>query len=120
VDIANLTWKDAKVIYKRDYWDVCNCDQLPPAIAACVFDTAVLQGINPAAKILQVELKMPLVDGVIGPDTVARAYHADPRDLCKRYLSRRVKALEMTAHYAQYWQGWISRCIGLYRFAVEL
>lgn len=44
LDIANLTVDQAKVIYKRDYWDSHSLDSLEYGKALLVFDTAVNGG----------------------------------------------------------------------------
>ena len=53
LDIANLTKEEAAAIYKRDYWDGMNIDQLPPEMREVVFDAAVNQGKDFASKALQ-------------------------------------------------------------------
>ena len=40
----NLTYKQAVSIYYKDYWLANQCNELPAAIAAMVFDIAVNQG----------------------------------------------------------------------------
>jgi len=52
VDIRALTVDDAKAIYKRDYWDKVGGDELPPALAAVVFDAAINSGVGTALKLL--------------------------------------------------------------------
>lgn len=52
LDIQALTVDDAKEIYKRDYWDAVGGDELPPALAAVVFDTAVNSGVKTALRLL--------------------------------------------------------------------
>ena len=46
VDIKNLTREDAKVIYKKDYWDKVEGDYLPLSIAFQLFDFAVNSGVH--------------------------------------------------------------------------
>ena len=48
VDIRNLTLAQAKLIYKRDYWDRVEADTLEPALAFAAFDTAVNAGVGRA------------------------------------------------------------------------
>ena len=40
-DIKNLTEADAKAIYKKDYWEKCDCDALPWPMNLAVLDAAV-------------------------------------------------------------------------------
>lgn len=46
LDIPNLTPEQAAAIYKRDYWDAINADQLPANIRELAFDAAVNQGVG--------------------------------------------------------------------------
>ena len=46
LDIKNLTQMQAAEIYKRDYWDAINADQLPENIREMAFDAAVNQGVS--------------------------------------------------------------------------
>jgi lysozyme family protein len=88
LDIPNLTLEDAKKIYRRDYWEACRCDELPPALAVAVFDTAVNQGTGKAKRLLQIALDVD-VDGVIGDKTISAAFHAPP-SLVKKFLAHRM------------------------------
>ena len=54
LDIPNLTLADAKAIYKRDYWDALELDQVRTGfIAHEMFDTAVNMGVSVAAECAQ-------------------------------------------------------------------
>lgn len=46
LDISKLTLPQAVEIYKRDYWDKINGDNLPTSIAMNAFDAAVNQGVG--------------------------------------------------------------------------
>lgn len=75
-DMMRLTVDFARRVYRADYWDRIAGDDLPPAIAAEVFDTAVNMGAETAAKFLQRALNALTphtlaIDGAIGPATLA-------------------------------------------------
>lgn len=56
LDIAKLTEKDAKRIYRERYWDKISGDELAkknPALATVAFDTAVNMGVAPAKKLVE-------------------------------------------------------------------
>lgn len=91
LDIKNLTLSEAKEIYHKDYWLACSCDDLPSALSMCVMDTAVNQGTTKAKRILQIALGMDLVDGIIGPKTIAAAAKSG-RGQVKKYLAERLTA----------------------------
>lgn len=48
LDIANLTFDEAKAIYRRDYWERSGAHTLPWPACLLVFDTAVLHGVGTA------------------------------------------------------------------------
>lgn len=89
VDIANLTHDQAADIYRREYWTLCRCDELPPALALMVFDTAVNQGVAFASKTLQRALKVT-ADGHIGPQTLVAVKAADSLTVLREYAARRM------------------------------
>ena len=93
LDIKNLTVDMARVIYERDYWIPCSCDDLPTPFAIAVFDTAVNQGVTAAKRILQLALGVN-VDGTIGQKTIEAAVRAGERQV-KLFLAERL------AHYAR-------------------
>ena len=56
LDIAKLTEKDAKRIYRERYWDKISGDELAkknPALATVAFDTAVNMGVTPAKRLVE-------------------------------------------------------------------
>ena len=53
LDIKNMTKDLAREIYKRDYWDACGCDDLPPGLDVAAFDAAVNMGRLTAIAILK-------------------------------------------------------------------
>lgn len=64
-----LTPAKVAPLYRAMYWDKLKCDQLPPALALCVFDMGVNAGVNRAAKMLQ-GMVGAVRDGAIGPGTM--------------------------------------------------
>lgn len=68
-DIKALTPDDAKPFYRKKYWNVCRCDDLPTGLDYVVFDIAVNSGPRQAAKFLQSAVGAT-ADGVIGNGTV--------------------------------------------------
>src|SRR5262247_2628344 len=59
-------------IYRESYWQPARCPELPPPVAFFHFDTAVNQGVGAAARMLQ-EALGAVIDGLIGPETLAMA-----------------------------------------------
>jgi hypothetical protein len=90
-------------IYRENYWDACGCDNLPPALAAAVFDMAVNSGPWNAKLTLQRAL-MVKADGVIGPATILAAKSLP--DAVLRFLKRRGQFIqEVLTTRPDQWKG---------------
>lgn len=95
-DVRRLTREDAVEIYLRHYYQIPKIDRLPELLRPSVFDMYVNAGSN-AVKILQRLLRQMgqwvVVDGVIGPQTIAAAEVAEaaaPSHLADAYgIARR-------------------------------
>ena len=118
VDIAALTLKDAKAIYRRDFWDALNCEEMPRSIAISVFDCGVNQGTKVAARLIQKAARVS-ADGIIGPITLAAIADADPVELVADFLSWRLRRYAGTANAHTFMRGWSRRVILLAQFLVE-
>jgi lysozyme family protein len=92
LNIRKLTRKQAREIYKRDYWDKIRGDELPEDVARVVFDMAINAGVGTASKHLQLAIDAP-PDGVIGNKTLRRLdahlRKEDPYTLAKKLLEKR-------------------------------
>ena len=75
IDIITLGIDEAMYIYKRDYWDALNLNEIRSnVISSEIFDTAVNMGRRTAVKIAQQALNFLgedlIEDGIIGPRTI--------------------------------------------------
>jgi lysozyme family protein len=118
VDIRGLTKVTAAAIYKRDYWDKINGDLLKPAIALCVFDSAVNQGVGFAAKALQKECGVT-ADGAIGPATAAAA-NKNTMQTVERFMTARILHYGSLPTFDTFGKGWIKRILRVHKVAVGL
>lgn len=116
VDIKALTLADAKAIYQHDYWIPAACDRLPDAVAVCLFDAAVNQGIRPATRLLQRALGVS-DDGVLGNLTIAAVHAMDANDLCVKFLTERALHYASLDGFKTYGRGWLRRVFHLARVA---
>lgn len=116
-DIKNLTVGQAKAIYKRDFWDRVNGDELPPALALVCFDAAVNSGPGQAAKWLQAVLGVK-ADGVIGPVTLraVASRHGSGLDLLVDLLVRRLFFMMALGIWGTFGKGWARR---LFKLAIQ-
>jgi lysozyme family protein len=98
-------------LYRALYWNACCCGALGP-IGIQVFDAAVNAGPGHAARFLQAALNGSyrlVIDGQIGPKTVAAAHACDQKQLSRRLCAQRE---EFYAHLPQaryFGAGWDHR-----------
>jgi len=110
LDIPNITEAQAAAIYKRDYWDKINADQLPANIREAAFDAAVNHGVGTAKRLLSeagndlqkfLELRANLYQQIVDADP-SQAQFLDGwmkrlRDLAAGVVSAAVPAAEAAA-----------------------
>lgn len=115
VEMASLSWEEAKAIYRRDYWSVTRCDEIQAPIALALFDAAVNQGVKPAVQMLQTALRLQ-PDGIVGPDTI-HAANAEPfTTTLPNYLSWRAVRYMQSRGSDRFLRGWLRR---LFRLELE-
>lgn len=110
LDIAALSIDQAVEIYRRHYWDRVRGDELPAAIAWCVFDQAVNRGVSAAIRTLQQVLGVAM-DGVIGPATLQAARTSDQYRVVARLQAEAVLAYARHEDWARFGRGWTRRAI---------
>ena len=108
LNIINITLDEAKTIYKRDFWDKINGENLPEAIRFDMFDAAVNMGVGTACRILQ-ETVGTTPDGNIGNVTLACIATMNPETLDKRLAANRLLHLCQIPTWPSYGKGWVSR-----------
>ena len=119
VNIRDLTLDGAKTLYRKDYWNRCSCDKLPPGIAFVAFDCAVNQGVAASIRMLQRSLNVAQ-DGVIGPATLAAAAAQTPAALISEMIARRCVAYALSPLVAHDGLGWFRRLAKVHQFALHL
>lgn len=117
LDIQNLTEAQATSIYKRDYWDVLNLDDVrDPLVAAALFDTAVNMGTATAAKLAQ-SLAGVSVDGKIGPISITGINRSEPMIFLPMFVIARIERYSdictQDPSQKKYLHGWIRRALEL-------
>jgi len=108
VDIAALTLDQAKAIYRRDFWDRARCDELPPAVAFQVFDTAVNSGIGQAIRFLQRSVGVA-DDGNVGPLTMNAVKRLDAEVIAARFNGQRLDFMAKLSTWDTFGRGWARR-----------
>lgn len=119
LDIKNLTFEQAKGIWKREYWDRIRGDELPPSVAIAVFDFAINSGVSRATKYLQRAIGV-VADGHIGPQTLRGASSRPSDVLVRTIISKRLEFLTTLAMDDEdievFLAGWMKRLFSLVWF----
>ena len=116
LDIAGLTQDQAAAIYRPDYWDRVRGDALPPALALLVFDAAVNNGVDRAARWLQGAVGAT-EDGAVGPATLAALTDAvasrGGAAICSEFMARRMDFMANLPTWRVFGLGWARRLCAL-------
>lgn len=107
IDIANLTLSDAFLIYKRDYWDKCECNLFPTPLNLYILDCAVDQGNITAIKLFQKVLGINQ-DGKIDQITRSGINTVNKFNIME-YLSIRAIKYSETDGYEKFGRIWNNR-----------
>lgn len=116
VDIKNLTWEQAKAIYRRDFWEASRADKMHPAFSFQMLDAAVNHGIGNASRMLQRAAGVA-PDGIIGPITLKAVNATDPADLVLRFMAERIEFYTGLGNFTTFGKGWMRRMAGNMRHA---
>jgi len=115
--IKNLTEEDAKLIYKKYFWDVPSISGIKdPKVASLVFYLGVNMGISSAIKLAQTACfylgKKVSIDGVLGPKSLEAINTVDPvkvhSAICNLAESR-YRDIASTPLQAPFLSGWLTR-----------
>jgi lysozyme family protein len=108
LDIPTVTRDDAKRIYFRDYWSPLRLDMLPARVALAVFDGAVSQGTDAAARMLQMAVGA-VSDGIIGPETITKTRQVDEDEALAQVFAQRALRYAKTKGFDRFGRGWSVR-----------
>jgi len=110
LDIKNLTREGAVAIYRRDYWDKLQLEEMPEPIRLLVFDSAVNQGKTRAIKFLQAALGV-IPDGFLGLQTFT-AFSESPIGLIfSNFALLRQKHYSELPGWEHFGKGWSKRLL---------
>jgi len=117
-------------IYKRCYWDRVHAEQLHWPIGEVVANFGVNMGLRPAIKMLQTAINIlpgkgaTVVDGLIGPKTIAAAETEDSErlaDLIEDEADERYRGIvRARPSQMKFLQGWLNRDNALERWWMSL
>lgn len=102
----------AKNVYRKSYWDACNCDQMQDSLRYPLFDAAVNSGVTQAIKWLQSAIGVK-ADGVIGPMTRQAANMASPQIVRQQMIGKRLRFMTERSNWSANARGWSRRIAAL-------
>jgi lysozyme family protein len=107
-EMKTLTDEQVGPLYRKNYWDLMFCDELPSGVDYAVFDFAVNAGPQQAKKTLQRALGVT-PDGAIGPLTLAAIKAADGPKLLRSFSAEKEKFYRGLTTFATFGKGWMNR-----------
>ena len=116
LDIKSLSLQQAKKIYKRDWWDKINADQIDSALVFQVWDFAINAGMGTAKRKLQLAVGV-LDDGIIGNLTIQAINKAELNDILLKFNAERLKYYTSLSTWPRYGKGWTLRVAGQLHYA---
>jgi lysozyme family protein len=116
LNIERLTETQAKQIYKLDYWDRIQGDNITSQVVAEeIFDTAVLSYPKTASRLAQLALDL-VPDGVFGPKTLDAINTVEPARFLMSYklakIARYAAICNKDKSQSVFLLGWINRTLG--------
>lgn len=114
VNVHDMDWEQAKVVYARSYWIPGLCQNLSGNLAFAHFDACVNHGVKKAIQLLQRAVNVK-DDGVFGPGTMAAINQMQAKvDVVQLQLQARKKFMSdiVAANPTQqkFLKGWLARC----------
>lgn len=109
-ELRSLTVAEITPFYRKRYWDVCKCDDLPAGLDYIVFDIAVNSGTGRAAKFLQSAVGAT-ADGVIGNGTLTcvKRTPLSTLELINIICDRRELFYKSLPTFPTFGRGWLRR-----------
>lgn len=110
VDIKNLTVPEAEALYRENFWDEMRLDEFPSALRYPMLDTGTLFGPTQAIMWLQGAIGT-LVDGRLGPKTMAKLAECDLKETYRIIFVQRARrhAEQDEAQLETFGNGWYAR-----------
>ncbi|HYX37232.1 MAG TPA: glycosyl hydrolase 108 family protein [Oligoflexus sp.] len=113
--IQSLTRDEAKKIYRREYFIPGYVSKYPSKVRLSVLDGSINHGILGNNRLVQKALKSLgcniLVDGVVGPKTLAALRSVDPLDFIVAHCKFRLALFRGHLDYQWAGAGWESRVL---------
>jgi lysozyme family protein len=106
--MRQLTKEMVAPLYRKQYWDVCHCDDLPAGVDYLAFDFSVNAGSFRSIKTIQRALKIT-ADGVIGPVTVKAIQDTNAEEFINNFTDAKESFYKGLANFQTFGRGWFNR-----------
>ena len=116
LDIKSLSLQQAKKIYKRDWWDKINADQIDSALVFQVWDFAINAGMGTAKRKLKKAVGVA-EDCMIGKQTIQAINNTELNDVLMKFNAERLKYYTSLSTWSRYGKGWTLRVAGQLNYA---
>jgi lysozyme family protein len=105
-DVRAMTVEEAKAIYRKRYWDVQRCNELPAGVDYSVFDYAVNSGIGRSGKVLRRVVGLPDTTHVVTDEVLRAVATRDPKALITAINDERLAFLKRLKTWPVFGKGW--------------
>jgi len=106
--MRSLTKEMVSPLYRKEYWSVCHCDDLPAGVDYLAFDFAVNAGSFRCVKTIQRALNIT-ADGVIGPITIKAIQDANAEDFIGKFSTAKESFYRSLTTFRTFGKGWLNR-----------
>lgn len=113
--IKELTREDAFNIYKKDFWDVIDGNNLPGSVGYQLFDFAINSGIRTSIRYLQRALGIA-DDGYFGPISRSAVRQSTETDIIMNLNAERLDFMTRLSKWDNFSKGWARRIAQNLRF----
>lgn len=110
--MRDYTLLEAKAVYRKQYWDACQCEFMPEVIRYPLFDAAVNSGAVQAIKWLQSAAGVK-ADGVIGAMTRSAVAVSNHQLLRQQMIGKRLRFMTDLKNWPSFSKGWSKRIAAL-------
>ena len=107
-EVKDLTLDEAKEIYRVNYWNALNCDQLPAGVDLVVFDFGVNAGVGRSARLLQ-DIASVKADGQVGTITLGAVQRLGADFIVSRFSEGRMEHYRGLSTFPTFGKGWTRR-----------
>lgn len=118
-DVRNLQKPEAREIYRKNYWNVIQGDDLPAGVDEVIYDYAINSGPSAPVKCVQRILGLR-VDGHMGAVTIDAIRKEDPEELIRKICQARLKFMRSLRIFKKFGKGWTARVNSCERIAIGM